>query len=58
MKYVVIKDFTDLQDKNHIYRVGDKYPRKGKAKNERVEELSSSANKLKTPLIKVVEEDE
>jgi len=58
MKYVVIKDFTDLQDKNHIYRAGDKYPRKGKAKNERVEELSSSANKLKTPLIKVVEEDE
>ncbi len=58
MKYVVIKDFTDLQDKNHIYRIGDKYPRKGRAKNERVEELSSSANKLKTPLIKVVEEDE
>lgn len=58
MKYVVIKDFTDLQDKNHIYRVGDKYPRKGKVKNERVEELSSSANKLKTPLIKAVEEDE
>ncbi|MFP3721333.1 hypothetical protein SFC57_02545 [Niallia circulans] len=58
MKYVVIKDFTDLQDKNHIYRIGDKYPRKGKAKNERVEELSSSANKLKTPLIKAVEEDE
>ncbi|MEK5055872.1 hypothetical protein HLK66_16230 [Niallia circulans] len=58
MKYVVIKDFTDLQDKNHIYRVGDKYPRKGRVKNERVEELSSSANKLKTPLIKVVEEDE
>lgn len=49
MKYVVIKDFTDLQDKNHIYRVGDKYPRKGRVKNERVEELSSSANKLKTP---------
>lgn len=58
MKYVVIKDFTDLQDKNHIYRVGDKYPRKGRVKNERIEELSSSANKLKTPLIKVVEEDE
>jgi hypothetical protein len=58
MKYVVIKDFTDLQDKNHIYRIGDKYPRKGKVKNERVEELSSSANKLKTPLIKAVEEDE
>lgn len=58
MKYEVIKDFKDLQDKNHIYRVGDKYPRKGKVKNERVEELSTSANKLNTPLIKAVEEDE
>ncbi|MDU1838666.1 MAG: hypothetical protein E6780_03730 [Staphylococcus epidermidis] len=58
MKYEVIKDFKDLQDSNHIYRVGDKYPRKGRVKNERVEELSTSANKLNTPLIRVVEEDD
>lgn len=56
MKYKVIKDFKDLQDKGHVYRAGDKYPRKGKAKSERVEELSSSKNKQKTPLIEEVKE--
>ena len=56
MKYKVIKDFKDSKDKGHIYRAGDKYPRKGKAKSERVEELSTSKNKLKTPLIEEVKE--
>lgn len=55
-KYEVIRNFADLQDDNHIYRVGDKYPRSGRGKKERIEELSGSDNALKYPLIKEVEE--
>lgn len=55
-KYVVVKDFTDLQDKNHVYREGDKYPRKGNASKKRVEELSSTKNKRKEAVIKEVDE--
>lgn len=55
MKYQVIKDFKDLQDDNHVYRVGDKYPRKGRVKNERIEELSGYDNNCKTPLIHPIE---
>ena len=56
MKYKVIKDFKDLKDNNHIYRAGHKYPHKGRAKAERVEELLSSKNKQNTPLIEEVKE--
>lgn len=55
-KYVVVKDFTDLQDKNHVYREGDKYPRKGNASKKRVEELASTKNKRKEAVIKEVDE--
>lgn len=55
MPYVVIKDFKDLQDDNHIYRAGDKYPHKGRGKKERIEELAGSENKRGEPLIKEVE---
>ncbi|MCM3208495.1 hypothetical protein [Paenibacillus illinoisensis] len=55
MAYTVIKDFKDLQDENHIYRAGDKYPRKGRGKKERIEELSGSENLRGEPLI--VEEE-
>lgn len=52
MKYLVIRHFIDLQDLNHKYNVGDKYPRKGlKPSPERIAELSGSRNKLGTPLI-------
>jgi hypothetical protein len=51
MKYKVIKKFRDLQDNNHIYNVGDKYPRKNKVKKERIEELASSKNKIGVPVI-------
>lgn len=51
MKYKVIKKFRDLQDNNHIYNVGDKYPRKGRVNKERVEELVSNENKIGVPLI-------
>jgi hypothetical protein len=57
-KYVVIKDFKDLQDDNHIYRVGDKYPRKGRPKKERIEELLGNENRIGEPLIAEVDEEE
>lgn len=51
MKYKVIKKFRDLQDNDHIYNVGDKYPRKGRVNKERVEELMSNENKIGEPLV-------
>lgn len=55
-RYVVVKDFTDLQDDNHVYKKDDKFPRKGKAKKERIEELSTKNNKRNEVLIKEVKE--
>jgi len=57
MPYVVIKDFTDLQDENHIYRAGDKFPHKGRAKKERIDELAGSDNLRGEPLIQEEEGD-
>lgn len=55
--YKVIKFFTDLQDNNHAYNVGDTYPRKGlNVSPERITELSGSNNKQCQPLIEKVEE--
>lgn len=56
-KYTVVKDFTDLQDENHVYRKGDKYPRTGRAKKERIEELSSTENALGYAVIEEVDEE-
>lgn len=54
----VVYKFADLVDGNHIYEVGDKYPRDGyKPTKERVEELKGSDNKIGKPLI-VAEADE
>lgn len=57
-KYVVLHDFTDLQDKNKIYRKGDVFPKPANKKvtKKRIEELSGNKNKRKIPLIKKVEE--
>ena len=50
--YKVINAFTDLQDGNTIYHSGDIYPRKGASvTDERIAELSTSANRLGYPLI-------
>ena len=50
--YKVIKLFADLQDSNHVYNVGDEYPRKGvKVTAERIAELAGNTNKQGTPLI-------
>lgn len=53
--YLVCKAFTDLQDNNHVYSVGDEYPRKGSSPTpERVMELASKENKRGEILIKEV----
>lgn len=50
--FKVIHDFADLLDDGHVYHVGDKYPRDGIDENDaRVEELSTSQNKIGVPLI-------
>ena len=50
-EYIVIKKFTDKEDK-HKYAVGDRFPYRGFAKKERLDELSSKNNLRKEPLIK------
>ena len=55
--YKVIKHFTDLQDNNHSYDVGDVYPRKGlSVLPTRIKELASNKNLQKTPLIEEIPE--
>lgn len=55
MAYTVIKRFSDLQDGNHVYEVGDTFPREGAtASAARLKELSTAANRQNTPLIKEV----
>ncbi len=55
-KYIVVRDFADLQDESHIYHAGDIYPRKGKPKKERLEELLGSNNRIGKPVIVEAEE--
>ena len=55
--YRVIKSFTDLQDNNYAYYVGDTFPHNGvEVGAERVAELSSDKNRLGVPLIEEIEE--
>ena len=55
--YKVIKYFTDLQDNNYAYYVGDTFPRNGvEAGAERLAELSSDKNLQGVPLIEEVVE--
>ena len=55
--YKVIAYFEDLQDCMHAYNVGDEYPRKGfEVTDKRIEELATTQNRRKIPLIKKVEE--
>ena len=57
--YKVIKLFADLQDKNHVYNIGDTFPREGITVTEgRIAELAGSNNKQGVPLIAKVEEPE
>ena len=55
--YKVIKYFTDLQDNNHAYSVGDTFPRDGVDVDAvRIEELSSDKNLQGVPLIEEISE--
>ena len=55
--YKVIKYFTDLQDNDYAYYVGDTFPRNGvEAGAERAAELSSDKNLQGVPLIEEVVE--
>jgi hypothetical protein len=56
--YKVIKHFTDMQDGNHPYNVGDTFPREGaKVLASRYKELASSKNRQGCPLIEEVEDE-
>ena len=53
--YKVIKHFTDLQDNNFAYNVGDEYPRKGlSVLPSRIKELASNKNRQGCPLIEEI----
>ena len=56
--YRVIKFFTDLQDNNHAYNVGDIFPHNGMEVSEkRLLELSTDKNRRRMPLIEKVEDE-
>lgn len=58
MSYKVICAFTDLQDHNHVYFVGDKFPHDNKTVPEsRMKDLLSKNNKIGRPVIEVEEND-
>lgn len=55
--YKVIKHFTDMQDNNFAYNVGDEYPRKGTSVlQSRINELAGSKNRQGVPLIEEIPE--
>ena len=55
--YKVIKYFTDLQDNNYAYYVGDTFPHNGvEVDTERIAELASDKNRRGVPLIEEVAE--
>lgn len=54
MNYQVIKPFIDLEDGNHQYFEGDKYPRKGTPKKDRIKALMSQENRANEIMIKEV----
>lgn len=55
--YKVIKYFTDLQDNNYAYYVGDTFPHNGvEVGSERIAELSSDKNLQGVPLIEEIKE--
>lgn len=59
-KYIVVEDFTDLQDKDKVYRKGDVYPNpvNKKISKKRLDELATSKNRIGAPLIKEIKEEE
>lgn len=56
--YEVIHYFTDLQDNEYPYNVGDIFPHDGlEVSKERLKELSTSNNLQRKPLIKLIEDE-
>ena len=56
MLYRVITYFTDMQDDDYAYNVGDVFPREGKkVSTRRIRELSSVNNRRGIPLIEAIE---
>lgn len=56
-KYRSLINWHDLQDDNHVYLVGDEYPRKGLTPTkDRIEQLCGTANLAKKPYIIKIEE--
>lgn len=56
--YKVIVRFMDLQDNDHIYEVGDTYPRKGSDPSfDRIRELAGKKNKIGKVLIEEIKEE-
>lgn len=53
MTYKVLYQFADLQDHEHVYRVGDVYPHSVdvEVSDERLEELLTAKNRIGVPLI-------
>lgn len=57
IRYEVLEYFTDLQDNSYPYNVGDIYPREGyKPTWKRTQELASSKNIRKKPIIKAIKD--
>lgn len=55
--YKCIERFADLQDNNHVYEVGQPFPREGlEVSEERLAELAGCKNKQHKPLIAKVAE--
>lgn len=53
--YKAIEHFTDLQDENYSYNVGDTFPRSGyNASEERIAELSGSDNLRGRAVIEII----
>ena len=56
MRYIVVKDFSDIQDERHVYHAGDIFPRMGlEVSEERVAELASKDNKRGEILIEAID---
>ena len=55
MGYKAKEHFTDLQDNNYAYNVGDTFPRVGlDVSEERLKELAGSDNKRGRPVIEAI----
>lgn len=56
--YKVIVKFADMEDGQHIYEIGDSYPREGyEPDQKRIDFLASDENKIGTPVIEFIPEE-